>query len=142
MGLRRLSAWDSGWQQLLFLPLPTSLPLPLPFMPPLCSLLTSSPPRSVPARNLRLTLMSASSGHWLYQSMVQQLMREGNWRHLQGGGRGGGREGREGGRRGKGIIKGGGEGGRHGPAAPINENAGPVTTHPHSTHSLPPLTSP
>ena len=41
---------------------------------------TVSPPRSVPARNFWLTLSSASSGQALNQSMVVQLMSEGNCR--------------------------------------------------------------
>mmetsp|Transcript_3151 Transcript_3151/g.13667 ORF Transcript_3151/g.13667 Transcript_3151/m.13667 type:complete len:234 (+) Transcript_3151:6907-7608(+) len=44
-------------------------------------LLTSGEPRSTVERNLLETLVSASSGHSMNQSMVQQLIREGNWRH-------------------------------------------------------------
>jgi len=44
---------------------------------------TASLPRSELARNFWLTLSSASSGQSLNQSMVQQLIRDGNCRHLQ-----------------------------------------------------------
>jgi hypothetical protein len=38
----------------------------------------------VPASRRPATLSSASRGQRLYQSMVVQLMSDGNWRHLQG----------------------------------------------------------
>lgn len=43
---------------------------------------TASLPRLEFARNLLLTLSKASSGQSENQSMVQQLIRDGNWRHL------------------------------------------------------------
>lgn len=46
---------------------------------------TASLPRSELAKNFWLTLSSASSGQSLNQSMVQQLIRDGNCRHLQNG---------------------------------------------------------
>ena len=49
-------------------------------------LLLAAPPSPCTwdSRNLLLTLCSASAGHSVNQSMVVQLMRDGNWRHLQG----------------------------------------------------------
>jgi hypothetical protein len=43
---------------------------------------TASLPSSELARNFWLTLSNASSGQSLNQSMVQQLIKDGNWRHL------------------------------------------------------------
>lgn len=47
------------------------------------ALVTASLPRLEFARNFLLTLSKASSGQSANQSIVQQLIKDGNWRHLQ-----------------------------------------------------------